>query len=276
MMQTVTQTAWQAPKPFVKWAGGKRKIVPLIRELMPKQFNVYHEPFVGGGALFFDLAPKHAELADINAKLINTYVAVQKDVEGVIKTLKSLMYNKTTYARIRERNFEQGSGIQRAAEFIYCNRTGFNGMYRENKNGKFNVPFGRYTNPIICDEANLRAASYALKGVGLHVEPFEKVLMRAKKGDFVYFDPPYAPISKTSNFTSFSKEGFDNEDQKRLRDVALALKARDVTVVVSNSSANIIRTLYNRREFSIREIKAARGINCVADKRGAVTELLIY
>jgi len=275
-VQKVSDQQWVAPKPFVKWAGSKRRLVPLIRELMPKQFNVYHEPFVGGGALFFNTLPKHAELSDINAKLINTYFAIQKDVEAVIKALKPFRYDKAMYLRIRERNFAQGSGIQRAAEFIYCNRTCFNGLYRENSSGQFNVPFGQYTNPIICDEPNLRAASYALKGVGLHVEPFEKVLGRAKKGDFVYFDPPYAPISDTSDFTGFSKEGFGDEDQKRLRDVALALKARGVAVVVSNSSADIIRKLYGRREFTIREIKAARAINSVGDKRGAVTELLIY
>jgi len=273
---TTTTTTWQAPKPFVKWAGGKRKIVPLIRELMPKHFATYHEPFVGGGALFFDLMPKHAELSDINKKLITAYRAIRDDVEGVIRAMKPLKYELKTYMRVRERNFEAGTPTQRAAEFIYCNKTGFNGMYRENRDGQFNIPFGRYENPTICDAANLRAVARALKGVVLQDEAFGRVLKRAKKGDFVYFDPPYAPVSKTSDFTAFSKEGFGDDDQKHLRDVALELKKQGVAVVVSNSSAPIIRELYGRREFKIREISAARAINSVAEKRGNVTELLIY
>ncbi len=275
-MNAATTEDWRAPKPPVKWAGGKRKIVPLIRELMPKHYATLHEPFVGGASLFFELMPKHARLADINKKLILMYITIRDDVDAVIRALRPLRYNETTYYRIRERNFEFGPPAQRAAEFIYCNKAGFNGMYRENLSGEFNIPFGRKKNPTICDEANLRAVSHALKGVLLVAEPFERTLARAKKGDFVYFDPPYAPVSATSDFTGFSKEGFKGEDQKRLRDVALELKKRGVAVVISNSSAPIIRELYGRREFKIKEIKAARSINSVADRRGPVTELLIY
>jgi len=276
MKAATTEETWRAPKPPVKWAGGKRKIVPLIQELMPKHYATLHEPFVGGASLFFELMPKHARLADINKKLILMYITIRDDVDAVIRALRPLRYNKKTYYRIRERNFEFGPPAQRAAEFIYCNKAGFNGMYRENLDGQFNIPFGRKKNPTICDEANLRAVSHALKGVLLVAEPFERTLVRAKKGDFVYFDPPYAPISATSDFTGFSKEGFKGEDQKRLRDVALELKKRGVVVVISNSSAPIIRELYGRREFKIKEIKAARSINSVADRRGPVTELLIY
>lgn len=274
-MNAVTET-WQAPKPPVKWAGGKRKITPLIRELMPKHYGTFHEMFAGGASLFFDVMPKHARLGDINKKLMHTYVMIRDDVDAVIRALKPLKYGKRNYYRIRERNFEVGTRAQRAAEFIYCNKAGWNGMYRENLEGGFNIPFGRQKNPLICDEANLRAVSHALKNVDLFAKPFEYILELAQKGDFVYFDPPYAPVSATSDFTAFSKEGFKGEDQKRLRDMALELKKRGVAVVLSNSSAPIIRELYSRREFKIREIKAARSINSVAERRGNVTELLIY
>jgi len=273
---TETTETWRAPKPPVKWPGGKRKIVPQIRELMPKHYGTFHEMFAGGASLFFDVMPKHARLADINKKLMHMYVVIRDDVEGLIRALKPLRHNKTNYYRIRDRNFEVGTIAQRAAEFIFCNKTGYNGMYRENLDGEFNIPFGKYKNPLICDEVNLRAVSHALKNVDLFAKPFEYILELAQKGDFVYFDPPYAPISATSDFTSFSKEGFKGEDQKRLRDVAIELKKRGVAVVLSNSAAPIIRELYGRREFKIKEIKAARSINSIAEKRGDVTELLIY
>lgn len=272
----VSAGTWQAPKPFVKWAGGKRKLVPAIREVMPKQFNYYYEPFVGGGALFFALEPKRAVLSDINLKLMNTFAGVRDDVGSVITALRKLKNNKTCYLRIRERNFECGTAAQRAAEFIYCNKIGFNGLYRVNRSGQFNVPFGRYENPTICDEDNLRAASRALQGVELLMRSFKAVEIHASAGDFVYFDPPYAPLSATSNFTAFDAEGFGDAEQTELRDVALKLKQRGVSVVLSNSSAPMIRELYSPRHWKIREVEQARAINSKSDRRGKVTELLIY
>ena len=275
-----TRTSGGGAKPFVKVSGGKRKLVPLIKEVMPNKFGSYHEPFVGGGALFFNLQPKKAFLSDLNAKLINVYLALREDVEQVVKKLKKLQYDPRVFQKVREHNFERGDMFQQAADYIYANKSCFNGIYRVNQSGQFNVPFGRYTNPTICDEEGLYNAGKALQGVTIRWEPFEKVLGRAKKGDFVYFDPPYAPISATSDFTSFTKQGFGSDDQVKLRDVALELKKRGVHVVLSNSNASLIRDLYcrgaNRKNFLVREIKAARSINSDGEKRGDVTELLIY
>jgi DNA adenine methylase len=268
------------PKPVVKITGGKRKLIPEIRAVMPPKFDVYHEPFFGGGALYFDLLPEKAVLSDLNSKLITMYKALKDDVEAVIKRLKRYKNTPEFYYRIRKKNFDVGDNVERAADYIYMNKCGYNGMFRENKDGQFNIPYGKYDNPNFCDEINLRNVSHALKGVPVLCEDFmyrlNKGVRAPKKGDFCYIDPPYAPLSKTSNFTGFIAAGFGDNNQKDLRDAALKLKKKGVHVVLSNSNADLIRELYTRPEFTITEVQAARNVNSDGGGRGKITELLIY
>lgn len=274
--------------PFIKWAGGKRRLVPELLRRSPERFGAYHEPFVGGGALFFGLAAQReargldpaepwAHLSDTNARLIRTYRAVRDDVEGLIARLRDYAeaHDRDHYYEVRALDvdaMEDDSDV--GAWFIYLNKTGFNGLYRVNRKGGFNVPMGRYKNPRVCDDDNLRAASRVLQGATLHQESFDRVLDRAQPGDLVYFDPPYVPASATSSFVSYTKHGFDIADQERLRDVARDLKAADVAVLLSNSDTPPVRSLY-RRGFVARQVMMTRAINSKASRRGAVPELII-
>ena len=271
-------------QPPLKWVGGKRKLWPYILPFVPTSFGTYFEPFLGGGAIFFGLCDEASRgmidpvdgcvLSDANKKLIATYTAIRDDVEAVIRCLKTHSNNETHYYHIRQRNFSMGSAAERAAEFILLNKTGFNGLFRENSSGQFNVPFGDQPNATICDEANLRAVSTVLQGILIVDGDFAHRAKNAVEGDFVYFDPPYAPLSATSSFTNYTAAGFTALDQARLRDTARGLKARGVRVLISNSSAPLIRDLYSSG-FDILEVQAARAINSKASARGAVTELLI-
>jgi len=263
------------PRSPIKCVGGKRRLVPAIRELLPASFGTYYEPFVGGGALFFDLLPERATLVDLNLKLITVYRELRDDVDAVVAHLRTLENTRECFDRIRARNFERGTYPERAAEYVFCNKVGFNGLYRENRAGQFNTPFGRYDNPTICDEENLRGVSAALRGTILLHDDYHCVERTALADDLVYLDPPYAPVSKTSNFTGYTRFGFTDEDQSNLRDLALRLKRRGVRVVLSNSDAPVIRDLYAGPDWTVREISAARAINSDAEKRGCVTELLI-
>jgi DNA adenine methylase len=266
------------PRPIVKWAGGKRNLLQNIRQHLLPAFLVgtgtYYEPFAGGAALFFDLLHAPSVLGDANGKLIAMYEAVRDEPESVIEHLKSHPNAKEHYLAVRARNFSAGSAAERAAEFIYANRVGFNGMYRENSSGQFNIPFGRNPNATICDAENLRAVSAALQGVNIVHADFAQTVQAARAGDLVYFDPPYVPTSATSSFTGYVAEGFTARDQVRLRDLALELKQRGVAVVVSNSGAPLVRELYSTG-FTIHEVQATRAINSKASGRGRVTELLI-
>lgn len=262
-------------RPFIKWAGGKRKLVPHLLRHVPEHFHAYHEPFVGGGALFYAIDAPIAHLSDANERLVRCYCGVRDDVEGVIHRLCSYPHDKDFYLQLRQKNVDEGSDADVAAWFIYLNKTGFNGLYRVNRKNEFNVPFGSQTNPMICDEDNLVACSRRLQRTEVHLEDFSAVLDRACDGDFVYFDPPYMPVSVTSSFVSYTKGGFGQEDQRRLRDVALKLKRRGVSVLVSNSSHPFVRELYEK-DFAIEEVLAARAINSRADRRGPVRELLMY
>jgi DNA adenine methylase len=263
-------------QPFLKWAGGKRKLVPEIMKLMPKKFGNYHEPFVGGGALFWGLETCQdfqAFLSDRNSRLVDTYVAIRDDVEAVMDELRTYPYEKEFYLRTRTQ-LDEGPSAQRAARFIYVNRAGFNGMYRVNSRGEFNIPFGRYTNPTICDEERLRDCSRALQDVQVQHEDFTEAASRAIGGDFVYFDPPYLPISKTSDFTGYTPGGFSLEDHRRLCNVARTLAARGVYVLISNSNAPAILELY-ADGFDIKPVQMTRSINANGKGRGSVEELLI-
>lgn len=275
----VPQVVEETARPFLKWVGGKRGLLPTLKAHIPARFGRYHEPFVGGGALFFHFACRRAlargaVLSDNNERLIRAYHGVRDTVEDVIDRLSSYPHEKDFYLRMREEQIDQRSDAEVAAWLIYVNRTGFNGLYRVNQKNKFNVPFGDYENPKICDADNLRACSRALKGVELRCEPFDRVADRAEAGDFVYFDPPYVPISATSSFTSYTANGFGVPHQEKLASVARSLKARGVHVLLSNSSAPLVRELY-KEGFSLVEVQAARSINSCATGRGKVAELLM-
>lgn len=261
-------------RPFIKWVGGKRQLLPHLLRHVPDRYQRYFEPFIGGGALFFAARPSNAVLADVNERLIRTYKGVRDDVETVIRLLKKYPHNSTFFYELREAPIDSGTDAEVAAWFIYLNKTGFNGLYRVNKANRFNVPFGRYANPNICDEENLRACATSLSNVELMVADFEVVVAKAKRGDFVYFDPPYVPLSITSSFTSYTSHGFAAGQQVRLRDTALKLKKRGVRVLVSNSSAAFVRELYSD-DFEMIEVAALRLVNSKGAARGSVAELLM-
>ncbi|MGK3988471.1 DNA adenine methylase [Sorangium sp. So ce136] len=263
------------PRPFLKWVGGKRQLLPHIVEHLPCKYGTYHEPFLGGGALFFHLRPDRPILSDSNSRLIRTYRGVRDNVEQVIHLLQSYPHDKKFYLKFRQsKDIDNATDTELAAWFIYLNRTGYNGLYRVNRKNIFNVPFGDYDNPKICDPDNLRICSQLLQRADIALAPFDTVLDRAKSDDFVYFDPPYVPLSATSSFTSYTSDGFGSEDQRRLRDVALQLKKKGVHVLLSNSSAKAVYELYSSH-FEVIPVYAKRAINCKGSARGRVRELLM-
>lgn len=241
-------------------------------------FGNYYEPFLGGGALFFAMArngillDRSSFLSDINKNLVDTYVAVRDHVEEVVAFLQRhrAQHNKQYYYRVRA---EVPDGIaQRAARIIYLNRTCFNGLYRENSKGEFNVPFGKHKNPLICDESNLRAVSHTLRRARVSAKPFDRILDDACPGDFVYFDPPYAPISRTSDFTSYSKGGFGYREHEVLAELSACLMNRGVNVVVSNSFTDFTTNLY--KDFYIYQVSVNRIIGSFVERRGEIAEVL--
>jgi len=245
----------------------------LLRHV-PRRLRRYHEPFVGGGALFFAVAPRRAILSDNNAELVHCYLQVRDDVHGVLDALGRHVYEKAHYQNIRALDPLRLSPSARAARFIYLNKTCFNGLWRVNRAGRFNVPIGRYTNPRFHDPCTLLAASQALKGVEILHAPFEAALVKAAPGDFVYLDPPYDPVSATSSFASYTADGFTWDDQKRLARACLALNRRGVRFLLSNSATERVRDLY--RGFEQRMVHAPRFINSKAGSRGRVEELLVF
>jgi DNA adenine methylase len=297
-----------AVRPFLKWAGGKRQLLAHLRRYVPQTFDRYVEPFVGSGALFFDLCSRgHLDsrgvrLADTNADLIGTYRAIASDVEAVIRELRTLAAGHAAggaehYYEVRDSRFnperrrvraastdpDTGYPATLAAMFIYLNRTGFNGLFRLNANGGFNVPAGRYVKPAICDSGNLRAVARVLgrPGVELRCARFDLTLSDCGPGSFVYLDPPYAPVSPTANFTSYTSEGFTDSDQHLLRQLVIELSQRGCSVVLSNSTAASVTALYeadpeaHRAGLVTSRVPARRAINSDATRRGAVDEYLI-
>ncbi|MBC8133012.1 MAG: Dam family site-specific DNA-(adenine-N6)-methyltransferase [Deltaproteobacteria bacterium] len=260
--------------PFLKWAGGKRQIQEKILSLLPKDFGTFHEPFLGGGAIFFGLQPKAAVLSDRNERLIRAYRGIKHTVDDVIELLKTYRNNKSFFLEMRKRPVDAGSDAEVAAWMIFLNKTGFNGLYRVNSRNVFNVPFAGNKTARWCDEDNLRACAAALRAADLKCEGFETVLDRVQSDDVVYFDPPYVPLSMTSYFTSYTSHGFDMKDQVRLRDVAVKLRKRGVFVLLSNSSAPAVRELYEP-QFECIPISALRLVNSDPKGRGHVIELLI-
>ena len=268
------------PRPFLKWAGGKRQLLPELFRAVEAAgpFEHYHEPFFGGGALFFALAragklPGRSYLADINKNLMDAYLGVRDEIDAVIYQLKVHKQRHGEEYFYQVRAHLPRSLPNRAARIIYLNRTCYNGLYRENSKGQFNAPFGRYKNPRICDEENLRAVSQTLKNMDITVADFSCVLDTAQAGDLVYFDPPYAPLSKTASFTAYSKGGFTSDAQMRLAEVCTTLARRRVKVILSNSMTELVKDLY--QDFHIHEVLANRAINSRGHQRGKIAEALI-
>jgi DNA adenine methylase len=277
---------YQTPRchPFVKWAGGKSQLIPQIIHLMPAKFTRYFEPFLGGGAVFFHIASynRNAFLSDINTDLINAYKVIRNHVEELISALNyhQNKYNKSPkkyYYHLRD-SAQVFNKIDTAARFIALNKTCYNGLYRVNKNGLFNVPIGRYKNPIICDADNLRNMSVVLKesGSNLGVSDYKKILVeKAEKDDFIYLDPPFHPISNTANFTSYTNNGFTLEDQKELAIIFNELTRRGCRLLLSNSNTEEIRRLYSDYSHLTEVTTVNRSINAIASKRVGHKELLI-
>lgn len=267
------------PRPFIKWAGGKTQLADELNNRLPINFTNYHEPFLGGGAFFFKLYRdgkfEHARISDLNSELIDVYCAIRDSLEDVIKELSKYPHDEKFYYQLRAKNPFALSLPVRAARMIYLNKTGYNGLYRVNRNGGFNVPFGKYKNPKYLDKGNLEAVSRALQKVDIHNASFETVLDYAKAGDLVYFDPPYVPVSQTANFTSYQANGFSIEDQRKLRDICIELTKRNVYIILSNSDTETVRNLFSPYSFEVSEVLANRAINCNGKRRGKMTELII-
>ncbi|MDR2790430.1 MAG: DNA adenine methylase [Campylobacteraceae bacterium] len=273
------------PKPFVKWAGGKRGLLNELLKRIPKDFSSYFEPFVGGGALFFEMKKqgllngKQIYLSDKNKELINAYNVIKKCPQKLLNELLifSKEHSKEFYYYVRgldkNTDFERFSDEYRAARFIYLNKTCFNGLYRVNQKGFFNVPAGSYKNPQICSEELIFNAHEALQNANILCGCYTKISKLAQKGDFVYFDPPYYPINKTSSFTSYDKDGFLENEQKELAGVFKAMAQKGCFALESNSDTEFIKELY--KEFFIEFIKADRYINCKGSGRGKIQEVLI-
>ena len=263
-------------RPFVKWAGGKRQLLDELTQDLP-YFENYHEPFIGGGALFFRLEAmnriKRAYLSDSNAELINTYSVIKNEVFELMSELASPLYVNDEAAYYKIRASRPKTNVERAARFIYMNKTAFNGLYRVNSSGGFNVPFGRYDNPKILDSQNLMLVHRALQKDELYCGDFTIALKNAKRGDFVYFDPPYFPISKTSNFTGYTKDGFGENEQKKLLKTYKELDSKGCFVLLSNSYSDFISELY--AEFEPEIVHANRMINCKGDQSGKIKELIV-
>lgn len=266
------ETLKSRPKPFLKWAGSKKWLIPHIKKFIPQSFNKYYEPFLGSGALFFALKPKQTQLSDISENLINTYIALREQPDEIIKRLKSMPYKKKYYYWVRD-EYKPTSDAGKAARIIYLNRTCWNGLYRENRSGKFNVPIGRFENPRICDEDNLRAVAVALKNMTLRVCDFEDAVTKAKENDFIFFDPPYITGHRNNGFHSYNEKLFKWGDQERLADLAKKLARKKCYVLITNASNEAIEKLY--AGFEIMPMSRFSVIAADVLNRGMVSELII-
>lgn len=268
-------------QPFTKWTGGKRQLFPEIKSRMPKVYNNYFEPFVGGGALFFELAPQIAFINDFNTELINCYQQIKDNPIQLIKLLKEHQENnsKDYYLELRsvdrDDRINQMSLIERAARIMYMLRVNFNGLYRVNSKNQFNVPYGKYKNPKILDKNLILAISDYLNknNVTILSGDFEDAIEQVQKGDFVYFDPPYVPLSQTSAFTSYTNEGFSYNDQIRLRNTFERLSKKGAYVMLSNSSSPLVEELY--QDFYIHKVEATRTNGAKSSSRGKIKEIIV-
>jgi DNA adenine methylase len=263
---------------FVKWAGGKKQLLDQFKPFFPEKIERYFDPFIGGGAVAFfvikNFKPKEIFLSDINEELINCLNMIKEDVEDLINKLKILKqaHNKEEYYIIRAKNPKDLSKLQRAARFIYLNKSCFNGLYRVNSKGGFNVPIGSYKNPLICPEDDLREISKLLQNAKINVKQFYEIEKEVKKGDFIYFDPPYYPLKKES-FTTYTKEQFLEKEQERLKELFGILAKKGAKVMLSNSDTEFIKKRYS--EYELKIVKANRMINCDGKNRGKINELLV-
>lgn len=268
-------------QPFTKWTGGKRKLLPELLRLLPKKIENYYEPFIGGGALFFEMMPDKATINDFNEELINCYKQIKSNPQELIELLKihSEKNSKDYYLALRsldrEESFSELSKIERAARIMYMLRVDFNGLYRVNSKNQFNVPYGNYKNPKIVDEELILNINHYLNKSEVNITSgdFEETVKTAREGDFVYFDPPYIPLSQTSSFTSYTHEGFSLEDQIRLRDTMRELTKRGVNVMLSNSSSELTVELY--KEFNIHYVDVSRTNGAKASSRGKIKEIIV-
>ncbi len=264
-------------KPLLKWAGGKRSLVEKIIKLLPYSVEKsYHEPFVGGGAVFFKLEPSKGSINDINKRLMNFYKVIRDSPEALIEKISQYAYDKKVYYSVRKRfNEKPSDSVEDAVLFLYLNKTGYNGLYRVNSKGMFNVPFGKYKDPILVYPDRFRNASRLLRNIKIMNTDFEYILREAKRGDFCYIDPPYHPISKTANFVDYSTGGFTYSDQIRLCDICTRLADMDVFFVQSNSDTKPIKDLYEGLGFNLISLKTSRLISSKVSSRDSGHELLI-
>ena len=284
MAQEYRQIAVSEPKPFVKWVGGKRQLMQELENNFPKQFGTYHEPFLGGGAVMFNLLTKKPQLScnvsDFNSDLILAYVTIRDKLGKLIESLESHSKNYQKdpveyYYQVRQQEPKQQ--IEKVSRLLFLNKTCFNGLYRVNKKGKFNVPLGRYTNPNIVNKENLTAVSKILKSkkIKISCRDFEAVLDDAKKDDLVYFDPPYQPVSNTANFTSYTHRDFTEDDLERLAGLGDKLNSKGCHVLLSNSNSKTVKDIFSKKYWKISSIDANRAINSNAQKRTGHKEIII-
>jgi len=266
--------------PVVKWAGGKRQLLPEIEKYIPQKFSTYYEPFVGGGAVLFHLQPENAVINDINEELMNLYKVIKDNIDELIEDLKKHKNESKYYYKIRELDrdldrYNKLTPVERASRIHYLNKTCYNGLFRVNSKGQFNVPFGRYKNPNIINEETLRAVSRYFNRANIIIKcgDFEDAVEEADIDSFVYFDPPYDPVSDTSNFTDYNKGGFDRKEQIRLKELCDRLDKKGVRFLLSNSETDFILDLY--KDYKIEIVPAKRFINSKGDRRGEVNEVLV-
>lgn len=272
------------PKPFVKWAGGKRQLIPVLNENLPKSFGTYFEPFLGGGALLFHILARHGgkkcSISDLNSDLILAYTTIRDRIDDLVSSMQNHEKNyqkdsKSYYYAIRQSS--PRSQVEKTSRLLFLNRTCFNGLYRVNSKGMFNVPLGRYSNPNIVNEENLRSVSQILRSsrVSIGCRDFEAVLRDAKRNDLVYFDPPYQPVSSTANFTSYTSKDFTCDDLGRLHELCQRLDSKGCKVMLSNSDSDEVSDMFSQGQWKISKIHANRSINSDSKKRTGHFELLI-
>lgn len=270
-------------QPFLKWAGGKRQLLTEIKKYLPKitSSTTYYEPFLGGGAVLFHIQPSKAVVNDINSEVINVYRVIKEDVNGLIEHLKTHKNEAEYYYHIRgfdrKADFDMLSELEKASRIIYLNKTCYNGLFRVNSQGQFNVPFGRYKKPQIVNEVTLRAISNYLNqnDVTILNIDFWDVVSNIGKNDFVYLDPPYDPVSDSASFTGYTLYGFDREEQKRLKRLCDTLHSKGCKFLLSNSATPFIKSLYAEADYEIIIVKASRNINSRASGRGKIDEVLV-
>ncbi len=267
-------------EPVLKWVGGKRQLLKDIEIHIPRKFSTFYEPFLGGGAVLFHLQPHKAVVNDINEELINVYTVIRDSVEELIEDLKKHKNEAEYFYSMRELDrdkeaYNRLSSIKKASRLIYLNKTCYNGLFRVNQQGEFNTPFGRYKNPNIVNEVTLRAVSNYFNKAQITFKciDFEESVKGIRKGSFVYFDPPYDPVSDSANFAGYDKGGFDRDEQIRLKQLCDKLNNRNVKFLLSNSATEFILDLY--KDYNIAIVKAKRAINSRGDKRGEVNEVLV-